>query len=406
MDSTRNLLIVGGGVAGAAAAEAARSAGYDGDITLVGAETMLPYERPPLSKEVLRGEAEADSAREHDDGFYAAHSVDLVLGSAVDTIDLGAGSAHLAGGASVRFDAIVLSVGARPRTLDIPGADLDGVHYLRTADDAVRLRHAIAEGRRVAVVGAGWIGSEVAASARQSGADVVLIEPAPVPLHRVLGEQVGRTFADLHADHGVQLRLGVGVNEFQGGEFIEKVVLSDGRVEPADVVVVGVGVVPNVELARSAGVDVDNGVVVDQYLRASVPGVYAAGDVANAWHPHYRRHIRVEHVANGRNQGAFAGRNAVGEPAPYDSLPYFYSDQYDLVLEYVGYADPGDEVVIRGDLRGREFIAFYHRAGVVTAAMTVNVPNVVEDLRRIVRSERPIELSSLAESGAPLATLG
>jgi 3-phenylpropionate/trans-cinnamate dioxygenase ferredoxin reductase subunit len=257
----------------------------------------------------------------------------------------------------------------------------------------------------VAVIGAGWIGSEVAASARQLGAEVVLIDPAPLPLRRVLGDQVGEMFRALHADHGVTLRLGTGVTELQGTGRVANVVLSDGRVEPADVVVVGVGVVPRVDLATAAGLKIDNGVVVDEHLETSAPGVYAAGDVASAWHPHYQAHLRVEHWANALNQGLAAGANAAGERTAYTRLPYFFSDQYELGMEYVGYSRPDDDLVVRGSLANRELIAFWHRGGLVSAAMNVNVWDVVEDLKAIVAGGTRQDPARLADPAVPLPDL-
>jgi len=255
------------------------------------------------------------------------------------------------------------------------------------------------------VIGAGWIGSEVAASARQMGTEVILIDPAPTPLNRVLGDEIGDMFRRLHADHGVQLRLGTGVAELRGTGTVEQVVLSDGDVQAVDVVVVGVGVTPRVDLAVAAGLKVENGIVVDEYLQSSTSGVYAAGDVASAWHPHYGRNVRVEHWSNALNQGLTAGANAVGGTESYTRLPYFFSDQYDLGMEYVGYSDPSDAVVVRGSLADREFIAFWHRDGVVTAAMNVNVWDVVEDLKAIVGGGRTLEPARLADPAVALAEL-
>ncbi len=405
MESTSTLLIVGGGLAGAKAAEGAREGGFEGRIVLVGEEAREPYERPPLSKDILRAEKPSDSSRVHESGYYAEHSIELVTGDAVTALDPGARQAQLASGASVSFDAAVLAMGAAPRSLTVPGADLDGVHYLRTVEDSVRLQQAIKKASRVAVIGAGWIGSEVAASARQMGAEVVLIETLPVPLHRVLGSQVGGMFSELHLDHGVAMRLGVGVDRLQGGSAVEQVVLADGRVEAADVVVAGIGVTPRVELAQAAGLTLENGVVVDENLQTSAPGIYAAGDIANAFHPHYQRRLRTEHWANALNQGSAAGANATGDPKPYTRLPYFYSDQYDLGLEYVGYASAEDQVIIRGDAATREFIAFYHRGGVVTAAMNVNIWDVVEELRAIITAARPVDPARLADPGVALSDL-
>jgi len=405
MTAERTLLIVGASVAGAKAAEGARRAGYDGRIVLVGSENERPYERPPLSKGVLRGEQDAETTRVHDEGHYDEHGIELLPGRTVTALDLGAAQARLDGGETLGFTTAVLATGAEPRRLPLPGADLDGVHYLRTRADSLRLGDAIRAGGRVAVIGAGWIGSEVAASARQLGAEVVLIDPALFPLRRVLGDQMGEMFRALHADHGVALRLGTGVTELQGTGRVANVVLSDGRVEPADVVVVGVGVAPRVDLATEAGLKVDDGVVVDEYLETSAPGVYAAGDVASAWHPHYRAHLRVEHWANALNQGLAAGANAAGEHTAYTRLPYFFSDQYDLGLEYVGYSQPGDDLVVRGSLADRELVAFWHRDGVVSAAMNVNVWDVVEDLKAIVEGGARQDPARLADPDVPLADL-
>ena len=340
----------------------------------------------------------------HADEFYAEHDIDLVTDH-VDRVDPERRTVQLAGGDEVRFDSAVIATGAEPRPLTVPGAELDGVLYLRSVGDSLRLQAAIRNASRVAVIGAGWIGSEVAASARQMGADVVLVEPAPTPLYGVLGETIGGVFAQLHTDHGVELRLGTGLRELRGTTTVSEIVLEDGRVEPADVVVVGVGVTPRTELASTAGLVVDNGIVVDQYLESSSAGIYAAGDVASAWHPHYGRHIRVEHWANALNQGPTAGRNATGQRDAYDRLPYFFSDQYDLGMEYVGYAAKDDSVVVRGDLDAREFIAFWHRDGKVTAAMNVNVWDVVEDLKAIVGADRAPDLDRLTDPDVSLAEL-
>jgi 3-phenylpropionate/trans-cinnamate dioxygenase ferredoxin reductase subunit len=403
MANQSTLLIVGASLAGAKAAEAARGRGFEGRIVLVGAESHLPYERPPLSKSILRGEDAADSSHVHDDGYYAEHDIELISGVAVESLDLAGHRAQLSNGESIAFDAVVLATGSEPRRLDVPGAQLGGVHYLRTVDDSVRLSAAIKAAGRVAVIGAGWIGSEVAASAKQMGADVVVIEPQAVPLERVLGLEIGSMFSKLHLDNGVGLHLGIGVSELRGGSSVEQVVLADGRVEAADLVVVGIGVQPRVELATAAGLTVDNGVVVDENLAASAPGVYAAGDIANAWHPHYKRRLRVEHWANALNQGSAAGANAVGTPEAYTRLPYFFSDQYDVGLEYVGYASADDQVLIRGDFGAREFIALWHQNGVVSAAMNVNVWDVVEDLRAIITGGKSADLGRLADPDIPLS---
>ncbi len=405
--NTETLVVVGGGLAGAKAVEGARDGGFEGRIVLVAEEQHLPYERPPLSKAVLRGEKEPNSTEVGGQEFIDKHQVDMITGTAVASVDLAGRRLRLDRGSDpeLAFDALVLATGATPRKLDIAGASLDGVHYLRTVDDSLRLSRAIRDGGRVAVIGGGWIGTEVAASARQLGADVVMIDPAPVPLQRVLGAEMGEVFRRLHVDQGVTVRSGIGVSELRGSEKVEEVVLSDGSVEPATTVVVGIGVEPATALGEAAGLKVDNGVVVDERLETSAPRVYAAGDVANAFHPHYREHIRVEHWSNALNQGSTAGRNAAGAGEIYDRLPYFFTDQYDLGMEYVGFGSGEDEVLTRGDVDSREFIAWWLREGKVTAAMNVNIWDVVDDLRAVVASRRTVDRSRLADPNVPLNEL-
>ena len=405
MPTTPTLAIVGASLAGTSAATTARATGFEGRIVLVGDEPGLPYERPPLSKAVLRDEAGPESADLHGEDHYADQQIDLLPGRTVDALDLDTRAIVLDGDERIECSSIVIATGSAPRRLTIPGAELDGVHHLRTRRDALRLRDALRPGTRGAVIGAGWIGTEVAASARQVGAEVVLVDPAPVPLQRVLGDTIGRVFAALHADHGVTLRLGTGVTSLTGTGEVERVVLSDGSTEAVDLVVVGIGVTPRTELAEGAGLAVADGIVVDSHLRTAAPGVYAVGDVASAWHPHYRRHLRVEHWANALNQGATAGANAAGADHVYDRIPYFFSDQYDLGMEYVGLGRPDDQLTVRGDLAGRRFIAFWHRDGIVTAAMNVNVWDVVDDLRSLVAGRAVADTARLADEDVPLGDL-
>lgn len=400
--TAQTLVIVGGGLAGARAAHGARDAGFDGRVVIVGEEDRLPYERPPLSKAVLRGEATPASAQVDTPELYRARDIEVVTGRAVTDLDTSSRRIGLDGGDGIEFTDAVLATGAEPRRLDIPGAELDGVHYLRSLDDSVRLGDAIRDAARVAVVGAGWIGSEVAASARQIGAEVVLVDPGPTPLHRVLGRRLGDVIAALHADHGVELRMGSVVDGIRGTEAVEGVALTDGTIEEADAVLLAVGVVPRVALATAAGLAVDDGITVDAHLRASVPGVYAAGDVANAWHPRYRRQMRVEHWANAMHQGSAAGANAAGSDVEYDRLPYFFSDQYDLGFEYVGHHEATDELAIRGHPDDGAFIAFWHSGGVPTAAIAVNTWDVVEDLRRVLLRPGPVDVRRLLDTGVAL----
>jgi 3-phenylpropionate/trans-cinnamate dioxygenase ferredoxin reductase component len=393
-------VIVGAALAGAKAAEALRSEGFDGRIALIGAEAERPYERPPLSKDLLRGESEVEGARVHEPGFYEEKDIELRTGVTVEAIDTGAGEVALAGGERLAYDRLLLTTGAEPRRLPVPGADLEGVHYLRDLADSAALGERIAAGGRLVVIGAGWIGSEVAASARQKGCDVAIVEMTDVPLERVLGREVGAIYGDIHRDHGVELHSGVGVQAIEGDGRAERVRLSDGRALDCDFVVVGVGVVPRTALAEQAGIAVNDGIVVDEHLQTSVPGIYAAGDVANAFHPFFGHHLRVEHWANALNQPATAAQSMLGKEATYERLPYFFSDQYEVGMEYTGFARDWDEVVTVGDVAAREFVAFWLREGRLLAGMNVNVWDVTERIQEMIRSRRQVSRDELASYGS------
>jgi NADPH-dependent 2,4-dienoyl-CoA reductase/sulfur reductase-like enzyme len=399
-------VIVGGGLAGAKAAETLRAEGFDGEIVLFGAEPELPYERPPLSKGYLLGKAPRDSATVHPAQWYADNNVDLRTGVTVAAIDPAAHEVTFGGG-TLGYDKLLLATGASPRRLDIPGASLDGVRYLRTLPDSDRLREAFGGGRRVVVVGAGWIGLETAAAARLAGCPVTVIEPQPSALYSALGPELGAAFEGLHRIHGVEFRFGETAAEFHGDAAgrVGSVLTSTGTVLPADVVVVGVGVMPNVGLASSAGLEVSNGVVTDAALRTSDPDIYAAGDVAQTFLPLLGRHVRVEHWSNALNGGPAAARSMLGQQVEYDRVPYFYSDQYDLGMECSGLPAPGsyDEVVYRGDRAGLEFIAFWLSAGRLVAGMNVNVWDVTEGIQSLIRSGRVLDPARLANPVIPLA---
>jgi 3-phenylpropionate/trans-cinnamate dioxygenase ferredoxin reductase component len=399
MSST--FVIVGAGMAGGKAVETLREEGFDGRIVLLGAEPDRPYERPPLSKDYLRGEAERQTIYlQEDAGWYAEHDVELRPSTVVASLDVADGAVVLADGERVGYDRLLLATGAEPKRLPVPGADLGGVHVLRTVEDSDALRAVLNAGGRLVVVGAGWIGCEVAASARQRGMEVTLIESLSVPLERVLGPELGAFYRDVHLDHGVELRLGDGVEAFEGGDRVERVRTSDGASVECDAVVVGIGVAPRTELAEGV-LDVDDGIVVDAGLRASVDGVFAAGDVANHDHPLLGR-LRVEHWANALEQGPAAARVMLGQDAAYDRVPYFFSDQYDVGMEYAGHSRPGDEVVFRGDPATREFIAFWLRDGRVAAGMNVNVWDVNEQIQALVREGATVEVGRLTDSDVAL----
>ena len=402
MNTQQTFVIVGASLAGAKAAEALRTEGFSGRLVLVGAESERPYERPPLSKDYLRAEAERDKIYVHGEGFYADQDIDLRLGCTALELDVSAQEFTLDDGERLRYDRLLLATGAEPRRLSVAGDDLAGIHYLRSVDDADVLRERLAQGGSVVVVGAGWIGAEVAASARQRGMDVTVVEPASVPLERVLGAEVGSIYRGIHADHGVQLLLGTGVEAFEGDNSVERVRTTDGRAVDCDLVVVGVGVAPRTQLAAQAGLKIDNGILVDEHLQTSQPGVVAAGDVANAQHAFYGERVRVEHWDNAIHQAGVAARTMLGQDATHDHVPYFFSDQYDVGMEYSGYAREWDRVVFRGDPATKEFIAFWMQADRVVAGMNVNVWDVSDPIRALITSGVAVSDERLADPDVPL----
>ena len=397
-------VIVGAGMAGGKAAETLREEGFDGRVVLLGGEPERPYERPPLSKDYLRAESErAGVYLQEDAGWYDEHDVELRPSTHVESLDVAARAVVLAGGERIDYDALLLTTGAEPKRPPIPGTDLDAVHVLRTLEDSDVLRGVLDTGGRLVVVGAGWIGSEVSASARERGMDVALVEPQSVPLEGVLGPELGAFYRDVHADHGVQLHLGTGVEAIEGDGRAERVRTSDGTVLDCTAVLLAVGVAPRTQLAEDV-LDVDNGILVDASLRASADGVFAAGDVANHAHPLFGR-LRVEHWANALEQGPSAARAMLGSDVVYERVPYFFSDQYDVGMEYAGHSAPGDTVVFRGDPATREFIAFWLRDGRVTAGMNVNVWDVNEHLQELVRSGASVDPDRLRDPDVPLDEL-
>jgi 3-phenylpropionate/trans-cinnamate dioxygenase ferredoxin reductase subunit len=401
-------VIVGASLAGAKAAQTLRDEGFDGAVVLLGAEEEFPYERPPLSKGYLLGKEARDSIFVHSEGWYAEHDVDLRRGVTATSIDRSARRVGLADGGSVPYDRLLITTGASPRRLGIPGADLDGVLYLRSVGDSERLGAALRAGGSVVIAGAGWIGLETAAAAREYGCEVTVVEPEAVALHRSLGPELGEVFADLHRSHGVTFRFGEGLSEVTGSAGkVTGAVTSSGEELSAETVIIAVGIIPNAAIAAEAGLTVDNGIVVDEALRTSDPDIFAAGDVANAFNPLLGRRIRVEHWANALNGGPAAARSMLDQDVSYDRVPYFFSDQYDLGMEAVGLPEPGtyDDVVYRGDPESLEFIAFWLADGTVVAGMNVNVWDVNDDIQALIRSEAPVDLARLADPDVPLSDL-
>lgn len=401
----RSVVIVGAGLAGASAAAELRKSGFDGEIVLLGEEAHRPYERPALSKGYLQGQVPREQLDFRDPDFYEYNNIDLRMSTPVTAIDRATRTVMTANDLHLNYDRLLLATGSEARRLSIPGSDLRGVHYLRTLGDADAIKREAAGGRAVVVIGGGWIGAEVAASLRTLGNPVTMIAPGHAPLGSVLGAEVGSFFRELHGEHGVDLRMGQRATGFFGRRTVEAVGTEDGTRIEAELVVVGVGARPRVELAFAAGLEVGDGIVVDEYLRTSDPAIFAAGDVANAWHPRLGTRLRVEHWDNARAQGRAAAGIILDRAQAYDRIPYFYSDQFDLSLEYVGYAPRWDRVVYRGDPAQRTFMAFWLKDGAVAAGMSVGIPGATDALRALVASRATIDVSRLSDPAVPLEDL-
>jgi 3-phenylpropionate/trans-cinnamate dioxygenase ferredoxin reductase subunit len=408
MASSTTFVIIGGGLAGAKAVEALRVNDFDGQIILFADEKQLPYERPPLSKEYLAGKKSLADFTVHDAQWYDDHHIEVRLDSPVSALNVDTHTVGLADGTAVSYDKLLLATGSASRRPPIPGSDADGVHYLRSYDDAAALNSALVEGTSLAVVGAGWIGLEVAATARQRNVGVTVVEAAKQPLLAALGETVGEVFATLHREHGVDLRLEAQVEEITvAGGVATGLRLRDGATVAADAVLVAVGAKPNIDLAEQAGLSMgDGGVLVDASLRTSDPDIYAVGDIAAAEHPLFGGRIRTEHWANALKQPAVAAAGMLGKPGEYAELPYFFTDQYDLGMEYVGHAPHFNRVVFRGDVAGREFVAFWlDDANRVLAGMNVNIWDVLDDVKALIKSQSPVDPDKLADPQSPLPDL-
>jgi 3-phenylpropionate/trans-cinnamate dioxygenase ferredoxin reductase subunit len=408
MTAQDTFVIVGAGLAGAKAAEGLRTEGFDGRVVLIGEEAERPYDRPPLSKDYLQGKSEKEKIYVHPEGWYDGHDVELHLDSRVAAIDRAAHQLIMLGGEAVSYDKLLLTTGSSPRQLPVPGNNLEGVLYLRGVQDCEAIKAAFATAKRVAIIGAGWIGLETAAAARAAAVDVSLLETARLPLLGVLGPEMAEIYAALHTEHGVELRMGVEVAEIIGADRrASGVRLADGSQIEADVVVVGVGITPNTELGEVAGLAVDNGIVVGEHLGSADPDVFAAGDVANAYYASLGRHLRLEHWSAALNQGPVAAANMVGRTTVYDHVPYFFSDQYDMGMEYRGYVESGgyDQVVFRGEVATGEYLAFWLRDDRVLAVMNVNVWDAGDSITALVRSGVRVDTARLADPDVALEDL-
>jgi 3-phenylpropionate/trans-cinnamate dioxygenase ferredoxin reductase subunit len=400
-----SIVVVGASLAGAMAAATLRQDGFAGDITLIGAERYPPYERPPLSKQYLRGEAPFEKMLVHRANFYDDHRIEPLLGVRATRVDPADRLVHLESGRRVQYDKLLIATGVRNRRPPIPGLELPGVFGLRSVDDANALRELLVPGRRVVIIGMGFIGCEVAASLRQKGVGVVAIESSPTPLFRVLGAEVGAAVAALHRDHGVEMIFDDLVMRVEGRDRVERVITKRGRDIGCDAVVVGVGVEPVVDFLADSGIQLDDGIVVDQYCRATVDGIYAAGDVANHMHPLFGRRMRVEHWHNAIQQGAAAARNMLGAGQTYDAVHWFWSDQYDASLQYAGFHRKSERLVIRGSLEQRSFIGFYMNRGRIDAAVALNRGKDLRRAMQLIESRVVIEPQRLTDEGVDLRTL-
>jgi 3-phenylpropionate/trans-cinnamate dioxygenase ferredoxin reductase component len=404
-----NFVIVGGGLAGAKAAEALRDKGFDGHVVLFATESHLPYERPPLSKEYLAGKKKLDEFTPHPAEWYRDQQVELRLGTPVTAVHSHGHLVGLTDDSTLPYEKLLLATGSAPRRPPIPGADADRVHYLRTVDDSDALNAALTKDASLAIVGGGWIGLEVAADARQRGAHVTVVEAAELPLLGALGPEAAQVFAKLHRDNGVDLRLGAKVEEITTADGAATGLrLGDGSTIDADAVLVAVGAAPNTDLAQAAGLTMgaDRGVLVDSTLCTSDPDIYAVGDIASAQHPLFGTRIRTEHWANALKQPAVAVAGMLGNPTEYDELPYFFTDQYDLGMEYVGWAPDYERAVFRGDVDGREFVVFWlDSENRVLAGMNVNVWDVLDDVKALIRSQSPVDADKLADPQQALGSL-
>jgi len=406
MEASSTYVIVGASLAGGRAAETLRAEGFAGHILLVGAEPDRPYERPPLSKQYLRREWSRDKVFLHPAEYYDQQHIELRLGQRVQRVATSEKRVALATGTPIAYDKLLIATGASPRRLHVPGGNLEGVEYLRTLRDADTLGATLKHTPRVLIVGASFIGSEVAASARMLGCQVTMLEAAAVPLLHALGERMGAVYAGFHRDHGVDLRLGEGIAAFRGAGRLEEAVTTSGAHIPCDLAIVGIGVAPVVDFLEGSGLAVNNGITTDELCRTGLPDIFAAGDVANWWHPMLRERLRVEHFDHADNQGKAAARSMLGRGEPYAPTLYFWSDQYDLSLEYAGHATRWDQIVLRGNPDQRSFCAFYLQEGHIKACLSVNRSADLAKAQGLIAGGRAVEARQLADEGTDLAQLG
>ncbi|MGN5731759.1 NAD(P)/FAD-dependent oxidoreductase [Arthrobacter psychrochitiniphilus] len=403
------MVIIGGGLTAATAAESLRKEGWDGAITIVADEAETPYQRPPLSKGFLAGKEGEDALLPLPANWYPENNVTLRTGTAATALDPAAHTVTLADGTVLSYAKALIATGAAPRRIPFPGVELKGVYTFRTKADSVAMKELLTGGgKNVVMIGSGWIGMEIAATATELGNKVALMGLEEVPLSVAIGAQLGTVFTNRHKEAGVQFELPASAAEIQGSDGqVTSVLTTTGVTLPADIVIVAVGVVPNISLAKGAGLTINNGIEVDASLHTSAADVFAAGDVANAMHPVTGMHARSEHWANAIASGKVAAKSMLGKDAVLDDIPYFYTDQFDLGMEYSGFGalTKDAEVVIRGDLEKREFIAFWVLEGRVVAGMNVNIWDVQDAIKALISSGRTIDTAKLADPQTPLEAI-
>jgi 3-phenylpropionate/trans-cinnamate dioxygenase ferredoxin reductase subunit len=398
-------VVVGANLTGGRAVEAMRKEGFDGRIVLIGAEPDLPYERPPLSKEYLRGDLPREKIFIKPREWYDEQNIELRLNTTATRIHPSSRTIEVDHGEPASYDKLLIATGGRERRVSVQGSELEGVYYLRRIGDSERIAAELQPGRRLVVIGAGFIGAEVAATARGKGLEVTVLEMGDVPLERALGREIGELYARFHREQGVDVRTSEALECFEGSGRVERAVGASGTAYDCDFVVVGVGIEPNVELARDAGLAVDNGIVVDEYCHTSDASIFAAGDVANYYHPVLDQRLRVEHWANAQNQGAAAAKSMLGKQEPYVELPWFWSDQYDLNMQLVGYATEWDEVVIRGEVPSRSFSAFYVKDSQLLATLAVNRFKDIRPSRELIKQRVMFNAAKLSDASIELKSL-
>lgn len=407
MSTLESIVIIGAGHTGGRAAEALRGAGFAGRVVLVGEESHLPYERPPLSKELLAGTMELEKVTLNPESYYDENDIQLLLGISAQEIELGLGRVRLSDDTDVAFDKLMIATGGRVRRLACPGADLHGVYYIRDINDTLLLRPELRDGVRVAVIGGGFIGLEVAATARRRGCHVTVIELADQVLARVADPAVGALVADIHRAEGVHIVTGASVERIEGDAEVAEVICTDGETLEVDVVVVGIGILPNQEIAAEAGIacgpkGTQGGITVDEFGRTSAANVYAAGDVAYHYNPILKRHLRLESWANAQNSAIAVARNMVLDPVPYAEVPWFWSDQFDLNLQVAGAPETWDRLVVRGDPAAKKGIVFYMTGDHVVGATAFNQGREMRFLKKLVETGAPVDDAALADDGKRL----